>query len=114
MPKVFSRLNICFVYLDDILVYNTSWKEHLQDLEISFNHLKEANLTIKLSKCHFCKQHLYYLGHLIFKQDIKEPNSMDELCHFLGLAGCYRRFIPLFANITKPLNKLLRKDTKFQ
>ena len=39
---------------------------------------------------------------------------MDELCHFLGSIGYYRRFIPLFGDTTKPLNKLLREDTKFQ
>ena len=32
--------------------------------------------------------------------------------HFLGLTNYYRRFIPLLTNITKPLNKLLCKDTK--
>ena len=38
---------------------------------------------------------------------------MDELYHFLGLTGYYRTFVPLFAGITKPINKLLKKDTKF-
>ena len=38
---------------------------------------------------------------------------MDKFCHFLRLTGYYRLFIPLFAYITKPLNKLLRKDTGF-
>ena len=38
---------------------------------------------------------------------------MDELCHFLGLTGYYRKLVLLFANITKSVNKLLRKDTKF-
>ena len=44
---------------------------------------------------------------------VQEPHNVDELCHFLGLTGYYRRFLPLFANITEPLNKLLRKNTKF-
>ena len=71
------------------------------------------------------KQHLHYLGHLISKQgiqplpekviaitDLKRPNSVDGLCHFHGLTSYYRWFIPLFADITKSLNKLHRKDTK--
>ena len=39
---------------------------------------------------------------------------MDELCHFLHLTGYYRRCVPLFADITKPLNRILAKSTKFQ
>ena len=39
---------------------------------------------------------------------------MDELHHFLGLTAHYRKFISLFADITKPLNKLLEKGIKFQ
>ena len=39
---------------------------------------------------------------------------MDELHHFLGLTSYYRKFVPLFADITKALNKLLLKTTKFQ
>ena len=73
------------------------------------------------------KQHLHYLGHLVSEQGIqpapekdititnlKEPNCVDDLCHFLGLNGYYSMYISLFDDITKPLNKLLRKDTEYQ
>ena len=42
-------------------------------------------------------------------QHIKEPNNVEEFKHFLGLTGYYRKFMLLFAGVTKPLNKLLRK-----
>ena len=45
---------------------------------------------------------------------LKEHSNIDELHHFLGLTGYYNMFIPLFANITKPLNRQLKKDIKFQ
>ena len=60
MSKVLSGFIFCFVYLDNILLYSTSWKEHLQHLEVVFQNLKEANLKIKLSKCHFFKKWLHY------------------------------------------------------
>ena len=126
MSYVLFGLNFCFVYFDDILVYNMSWKEHLQHLQLVFEHLKKESLKIKLSKCQFFKKHLHYLGHLIWEKGIqpipekvtafeklKEPSNIDKLHHFLCLEGYYRKFIPLFTNITKPLNKLLKKDTNF-
>ena len=104
-----------------------SWEEHLQHLGNVFIYLKMANQKIKLSECQFFKRNLHYLGHLILEKDIQqqcdkiiaiknlsEPKSVDELHHFLGLTGYYRKFVPLFPDIMKPLNKLLGKDTKFQ
>ena len=91
-----------------------------------FKHLEEANLKIKLSQFQFFKKHLHYLGHLISKhviqplpkkyqqiKKLKEPNNIDDLCHFLGPTGCYRKFIQLFANVIKPVNKLLRRTPSF-
>ena len=45
---------------------------------------------------------------------IKEPSNVEELQHFLSLIGYYRKFILLLTDVTRPLQKLLRKDTKFQ
>ena len=42
--QVLSGLNFCFMYLDDILIYNTSLGEPLQHLQNIFNHLKSAKL----------------------------------------------------------------------
>ena len=54
-----TALDFCFAYVDDISIYSTSWKEHLQHLETIFN------------KCQFFKQHLYYQGHLISEKGIQ-------------------------------------------
>jgi ribonuclease HI len=45
--------------------------------------------------------------------DWKLPTSVHQICTFLGLAGYYRRFIPDFSRIAKPMNELLRKGVKF-
>ena len=45
---------------------------------------------------------------------LKEPSNIDKLHHLLGLPSYYWKFILLFTDVTKPLNKLLKKGTKCQ
>jgi hypothetical protein len=45
--------------------------------------------------------------------DWKPPKSIHQIRGFLGLAGYYRRFIPDFSRIAKPMTELLKKEVKF-
>jgi hypothetical protein len=45
--------------------------------------------------------------------DWKPPKSVHQIRSFLGLAGYYRRFIPDFSRIVKPMTELLKKGVKF-
>ena len=42
-----------------------------------------------------------------------QPQTVKNVRQFLGLAGYYRRFIKNFATMSKPLTKLLEKETNF-
>jgi hypothetical protein len=46
-------------------------------------------------------------------RNFPEPKTTQELKGFLGLAGYYRRFIPNFSKVAKPLTELLKKDTRY-
>ena len=62
---VLKGCNFAMGYLDDIIIYSRSEKEHLEHLEEIFTRLKRAGLKLKLEKCCFFKKHIQYLGHLI-------------------------------------------------
>ena len=47
-------------------------------------------------------------------QQMPHPYTLKEVKQFLGLVGYYRKFIPRYADIVRPLNALTRKDTAFE
>ena len=83
-------------------------------------------MKIHPGKCRFAVQEIIYLAHRINSFGIKiddskyqaietypVPKNVKNVRAFLGMAQFYRRYIKSFATIALPLNKLLRKDTKF-
>src|SRR5271170_3411715 len=115
------------VYLDDILMYADNLTT-LRELTLEvLRRLASQGLYAKPEKCEFEKERLEYLGAMIFSegvemdfkktQDIenwKTPASVTQIREFLGLANYYRRFIPLFSNIARPIHDLLKKNVKFE
>ena len=127
MNKVLKGLEFAMTYLDDIIIFSQNELQHLEHLEIVFSHLWEAGLKMKHSKCDFFKSEIHYLEHLISPEGISPlpnkldsikhmpvPNSTKEIKQFFGLTGCYRKFVPRFADISRPLTMLTKKDTKFE
>ena len=127
MNKVLKGLKFAMTYLDDIIIFSQDELQHLEHLEIVFSHLREAGLKIKRSKCDFFKSEIHYLGHLISPEGISPlpnkldsirhipvPNSAKEIKQFLGLTGYYTKFVLRFADISRPLTTLMKKDVKFE
>ena len=78
----------CLVYLDDIIVYSPTFEQHIQDLHSIFHALAEANLTLKPSKCYFCRREMKFLGHLITSDDIKpDPALIATIAQFTQSSG---------------------------
>ena len=74
-PATFQRLmqvvlagldwDICFDYIDDILVASETFEDHLCHLRQVFDRLRMANLRLKPKKCSFLKEEVLYLGHVV-------------------------------------------------
>ena len=114
-------------YLDDIIVFSKSEEEHLRHLEEIFKRLRHFDLKMKRQKSSFFKKHIQYLGHLVSEQGFEplpekleairtmpHPKSPKEVKQFLGLIGYYRKFIPRFSDLSRPLTRLTRHDAKFE
>ncbi|KAL6347245.1 hypothetical protein AAG906_013681 [Vitis piasezkii] len=114
------------VFFDDILVYSSSWQEHLQHVKTIFELLRQHQLFVKFKKCEFGKHELEYLGHIISADGVKvdqskiqamldwpRPTTVTELRAFLGLTGYYRKFVHNYGIIARALTNLLKKG-KFQ
>ena len=114
-------------YLDDIIIFSQNEEDHLKHIKIIFKKLKKADLKLKESKCDFFKKEIHYLGHLILVNGIQplpeklesicsmpKPRSPKEIKQFLGLTGYYRKFVPRFSDMARPLTKLLAHDCEFK
>lgn len=116
---------VCYVYLDDIIIFGKTLNEHLQNLGKVLERLSLSNLKIQLDKCEFLKRDCEFLGHIITGNGIKPnpekikeiqkwklPRSQKEIKQFLGLLGYYRKFIKDYSKLAQPMTKYLKKDKK--
>ena len=124
--EVLTDCNFAMGYLDDIIIFSKTEEEHLQHLEEIFERLQKAGLKLKLQKCSFFKKHIQYLGHLISDEGIQPlpeklesiakipvPQNVKQVKQFLGLVGYYRKFVPCFSDIARPLTQLTQKNEGF-
>ena len=128
MDRVLAGLHweTCLFYLDDIIVFSSTWEEHLARLRQVFERLRHANLKLGADKCTFAAKEVNYLGHRVTEEgllpdssllaairEIPPPETATEVRSFLGLAGYYRHYVKGFAAIAAPLHALTRKDAVF-
>ena len=70
---VLQGIENVYVYVDDIIIYNEGWDEHLQTVENLLKCLRHANLTLKPSKCVFGQREIEF-RHVISEGKI-QPNK---------------------------------------
>lgn len=86
----------------------------------------EYGLQLNLKKCQFIKKSIEFLGHVVeggrvypspkkIKAviDYPEPRELKDVQSYLGLSGYFRKFIPLYSVIARPLSNLLQKNRSY-
>lgn len=108
-----------FVYIDDLLIVSADFDSHVTTIQGVAKRLRDANLTINVSKSKFAMREVKYLGFIVGNgclmtdpdkvsaiRDFPQPRTIRQLRRFLGLTGWYQRFIKNYSTLASPLTDL--------
>jgi hypothetical protein len=135
-PAIFSRVVVASfkdfihkfleVYLDDWTMFSLL-KDHVAVLRLMLDRCRQCQISLNIKKCIFSAPFGILLGHVVCKQgllvdpakivvivNLPPPKSVHQLKSTLGHTGYYKKFIRGYAQITAPMEKLLKKDIKYQ
>ena len=115
------------IFMDDFSVYGSSFEHCLHNLETVLKRCQDKNLVLNWEKCHLMVIEGIVLGHKISTAGLEvdqakvsmietllPPTTVKGIRSFLGHTRFYRRFITDFSKISRPLCRLLEKETKFE
>ena len=100
-------------YMDDVVIYSSTWEEHVHHIREVLTRLRAAKLTVNPSKCVWGGRTMTFLGHQVGNwkmslpehrvkalSDFKKPMTKKGLRSFLGSVGFYRRYARQLAKQT--------------
>ncbi|SPC65346.1 uncharacterized protein UHOD_11060 [Ustilago sp. UG-2017b] len=113
------------IYLDDLLIYSSTLKQHQGHVSAVLARLRQAGLYAKAEKCQFSTSQTEFLGFVVSDQGVSMdpsktevitnwpvPKSVHDVQVFLGFCNFYRKFIPQYSRTAYPLTQLLRKEAQ--
>jgi hypothetical protein len=114
------------VYLDDWTIF-ILLGDHVEFLILILDRCIQCQLSLNIKRCIFSAPFGIFLRHVVCKRgllvdpakivvifNLPPPKSVPQLIATLGDTCYYRKFIKRYAHITMPMEKLLKKDIKFQ
>ena len=127
MDRALDKTPNCESYVDDILVFSSTFEEHLDHLHNVFQRLEAAGLQLRRGKCKVGYTSMEFLGHRISNtgrspvpdyirklENFPYPVTVAELQRFLDTVNYYRCYLKDLSNIAEPLYALLRKGKSWQ
>ena len=119
MSKIFSDLEGCWLFIDDIILISNSWEEHLELLNNFFVRCIKYGITIDPKKTSLDIDAIDFLGervnkngrmpsnkHLEAINNYNRPMKRSELRRFLGMTAFVQRHVQDARVILQPLHKL--------
>jgi hypothetical protein len=127
METVVAGLSNIIVYIDDLLLHSSTHEDHAQQLDVLLQRLIGHNIKINLEKCVFGSTNVSYLGFRLTESGIipgsdklkavaaaAPPSNVHEIRQFLGLCNFFRTHVRNFAQISRHLTALTRKDSEWK
>lgn len=115
------------IYMDDLIIPATTREQAIEYLKMVLDVAGKHGLKINWKKCKLLQERVEYLGFIIEKGTVqpsehkteavakfKQPKGVKDVQSFLGLTGYFRKFIPRYSLIARPLTNLLRTGVKFE
>ena len=135
-PAIFSRIVVSAfkdfihkfleVYFDDWIVF-VLVRDHIESLRMMLDHCCQYQIVLNSKKYIFSAPFGMLFSHIVCRNgilvdptkitiilDLPPPTSVTQLRSVMGHTGYYRKFIRGYAAITVPMDKMLKKDTKFE
>ena len=113
----------CEAIMDDIIVFGKSVEEHDENLQKTFQAIKESGLKLNKEKCEIKKDKLTYFGHVLSAEglspdpekvkaitELQAPTNVPELRRVIGMINYLGRFIPNLATEIHPMTELFKSD----
>ncbi len=113
-------------YFDDVVIYSRTIEEHLSHIKRVLICLKKWGFKIAPDKCKWVARQVEMLGYIVSGHQISInptkiitiknrpiPRNAKQVQQALGLFNFYRRFIDNFAEKSKCLYDLIKKDAVF-
>ena len=114
------------VYLNDIIVYSKTKKDHIQYVRQVLQTIKDIKLQIYSGKTIFHVQRIHFLGYIIMDKKVEiDPDKVTAICEwptptlakrillFLGFAEFYWKFVKGYSKITALFTEMIRKNIVF-
>ncbi|XP_060200582.1 uncharacterized protein LOC132628835 [Lycium barbarum] len=114
-------------YVDDLVVKSRERNDHLKDLRLVFERLRQYQLKMNPLKCAFGVSSGKFLGFIVRQRGIEidqakvdailkmpEPKDIYELKSLQGKLAYLRRFISNLAGRCQPFSRLMKKDIPFE
>jgi hypothetical protein len=115
------------VYVDVLTVYSKNKEYHIQHLTQIFERCRKYGISLNPKKNIFGVEEGKFLGHIISQawihidperikaiSQLPLPHNKKVMQSFFRQINFVRKFTPDFAEIMKPLQKLIHKDVKFK